>query len=49
MSVNTAVPIQEQAHRVRLTINGRSQDVEVPPRRTLLHLLREGLHLTGTK
>src|SRR5438105_6204685 len=49
MSVNTAVPIEEQPHRVRLTINGRAQDVEVPPRRTLLHLLREDLHLTGTK
>jgi len=47
--VNTAVPIEEPPHRVRLTINGRAQDVEVPPRRTLLHLLREDLHLTGTK
>src|SRR5438270_13644255 len=49
MSVNTAVPIEEQPHRVRLTINGRAKDVEVPPRRTLLHLLRVDLHLTGTK
>ncbi|HKV44283.1 MAG TPA: (2Fe-2S)-binding protein [bacterium] len=30
-------------------MNGRSHDAVVSPRRTLLHLLREGLHLTGTK
>jgi aerobic-type carbon monoxide dehydrogenase small subunit (CoxS/CutS family) len=39
----------ESTHRIRLTINGRAQDVAVPPRRTLLQLLREDLHFTGTK
>jgi xanthine dehydrogenase YagT iron-sulfur-binding subunit len=32
-----------------LTINGERQDIEVDPRVTLLDLLREHLHLTGTK
>jgi xanthine dehydrogenase YagT iron-sulfur-binding subunit len=32
-----------------LTINGRRQDFDLDPRVTLLDLLRERLHLTGTK
>src|SRR6202046_2971914 len=32
-----------------LTINGRSHDLDLDPRVTLLDLLRERLHLTGTK
>ena len=32
-----------------LTINGQQQDVQIDPRTTLLDLLRENLHLTGTK
>ena len=35
--------------RVTLEINGRSQTVDVDTRTTLLDLLREHLHLTGTK
>ena len=32
-----------------LTINGQHHDLQLEPRVTLLDLLREGLHLTGTK
>jgi xanthine dehydrogenase YagT iron-sulfur-binding subunit len=32
-----------------LTINGQQHDLEIDPRVTLLDLLREHLHLTGTK
>ncbi len=35
--------------KVSLTVNGRPCKVEIPPNRTLLDLLREGLGLTGTK
>ncbi len=35
--------------KVTLTVNGRPCEVEIPPNRTLLDLLREGLGLTGTK
>ena len=34
---------------ITLTINGRRHELEVEPRVTLLDLLRERLHLTGTK
>ena len=34
---------------VSLTVNGRVQNLEVPPRRTLAEALREDLGLTGTK
>jgi carbon-monoxide dehydrogenase small subunit len=34
---------------VRLTVNGRPYALEVPAERTLLHLLRDDLDLTGTK
>lgn len=34
---------------VRLTVNGRVYEKPVEPHTTLLHLLREQLHLTGTK
>jgi carbon-monoxide dehydrogenase small subunit len=32
-----------------LTVNGRSRTVSAAPDETLLHVLRETLHLTGTK
>ncbi len=35
--------------KVSLTVNGRPFEVEIPPNRTLLDLLRDGLGLTGTK
>jgi xanthine dehydrogenase YagT iron-sulfur-binding subunit len=40
-------PRQRQA--VTLTVNGQKLQVEIDPRTTLLDLLRETLHLTGTK
>jgi aerobic-type carbon monoxide dehydrogenase small subunit (CoxS/CutS family) len=36
-------------HPIHCVINGRPLEVSAPPRRTLLQLLREDLHLTGTK
>lgn len=36
-------------HGVQCLINGRSHELAVAPRRTLLQVLREDLHLTGTK
>ena len=35
--------------RVSLTVNGEVQEVLVPAHKTLLEVLREDLHLTGTK
>ena len=34
---------------INLTVNGERYDLEVEPRETLVELLRERLHLTGTK
>jgi aerobic-type carbon monoxide dehydrogenase small subunit (CoxS/CutS family) len=34
---------------VQLLVNGKVHNLEVEPRRTLLDVLREDLHLTGTK
>ena len=34
---------------VTLTVNGNMQTVDVPPMKRLLDVLREDLHLTGTK
>jgi carbon-monoxide dehydrogenase small subunit len=34
---------------IQLTINNKKQTVDVPPMRRLLDVLREDLHLTGTK
>ncbi len=34
---------------LRLLVNGKFYNLEVEPRRTLLDVLREDLHLTGTK
>jgi carbon-monoxide dehydrogenase small subunit len=34
---------------VQLTVNGKPQRLDVPPMRRLLDVLREDLHLTGTK
>ena len=54
-SVNAQTPTtasnMEQVHRaeIRLTINGEPHRLEVDTRTSLLDLLREHLHLTGTK
>jgi aerobic carbon-monoxide dehydrogenase small subunit len=34
---------------IRFIVNGESRDVHVPPMKRLLDVLREDLHLTGTK
>lgn len=36
-------------HRINLTINGGSEQVDVPSQMTLLQMLREKLAITGTK
>jgi len=36
-------------HEIALSVNGRAEQVTVPASMTLLELLRERLHLTGTK
>lgn len=36
-------------HRIQLTVNGESEQVDVPSNMTLLSMLREKLALTGTK
>ncbi len=35
--------------QITLTINGKKKSIEVPPMKRLLDVLREDLHLTGTK
>jgi aerobic carbon-monoxide dehydrogenase small subunit len=37
-----------RTRRISITVNGRRRDVDVEPRTLLVHLLREGLGLTGT-
>jgi aerobic-type carbon monoxide dehydrogenase small subunit (CoxS/CutS family) len=37
------------SRRVRLVVNGRAQELDVPARRTLAEVLREDLRLIGTK
>jgi carbon-monoxide dehydrogenase small subunit len=34
---------------IQLTVNGKPQRLDVPPMKRLLDILREDLHLTGTK
>ncbi len=55
-SLATALPLGAQAAenkaglvKCSLAINGQQHDLQVDPRVTLLDLLRENLHLTGTK
>ncbi len=36
-------------HHINTTVNGQSYSLEVEPRKTLLSVLRDQLHLTGTK
>jgi carbon-monoxide dehydrogenase small subunit len=38
----------EHHHHITLTINGRTHEADVEPRRLLVHYLREDLGLTGT-
>ena len=48
---DTSAPLSTTAdtHRIRLTVNGRERQLDVTPWTTLLDLLREHLHLTGSK
>ncbi|HEY1985764.1 MAG TPA: (2Fe-2S)-binding protein [Terracidiphilus sp.] len=41
--------MSETRSTIRLTVNGIDREVCVPPMRRLLDVLREDLHLTGTK
>jgi aerobic carbon-monoxide dehydrogenase small subunit len=36
-------------HSIKITVNGETQEAEVPARRMLSDFLRDDLHLTGTK
>lgn len=36
-------------HKIQFKVNGKQVSVKVPANRTLLRMLREDLHLTGTK
>lgn len=36
-------------HNITMNVNGQKYDVSVEPRKTLLSVLRDQLHLTGTK
>jgi carbon-monoxide dehydrogenase small subunit len=41
--------MSNREHTIRFTINGENRAVQVPPMKRLLDVLREDLHLTGTK
>ena len=45
----TAPGTSGQTHAISITINGQRRRLDVSPWTTLLDLLREDLHLTGTK
>ncbi len=48
-STQAARDVAPSVVQVRLRVNGSDQTVDVDPRTTLLDVLREHLHLTGTK
>jgi xanthine dehydrogenase YagT iron-sulfur-binding subunit len=47
--VKDAIPAAEGAIPVNLRVNGKTYDLRIDPRTTLLDCLREHLHLTGSK
>ena len=49
MPLGNALPVQAMGIPISLTINGTRHSLQVQPWTTLLDLLREGLHLTGSK
>jgi aerobic carbon-monoxide dehydrogenase small subunit len=49
MSGNGKSTVGARWPAIRFTVNGESRAVEVPPMKRLLDVLREDLHLTGTK
>ena len=48
-SPNTVVPQTPVSSKVTLKVNGQQHTIAVDTRTTLLDLLREQMHLTGTK
>jgi carbon-monoxide dehydrogenase small subunit len=44
----TATPVDVPVRRVTITVNGEKRTADIEPRLLLAHLLRQGLHLTGT-
>ncbi|MGD0346907.1 MAG: (2Fe-2S)-binding protein [Terracidiphilus sp.] len=49
MSANGKANIGARCPAIRFTVNGERRTVNVPPMKRLLDVLREDLHLTGTK
>ena len=49
MSANGKAGTSERWPAIHFTVNGESRTVKVPPMKRLLDVLREDLHLTGTK
>jgi carbon-monoxide dehydrogenase small subunit len=49
MSANGKLKTVARWPTIRFTVNGESRSVRVPPMKRLLDVLREDLHLTGTK
>jgi carbon-monoxide dehydrogenase small subunit len=49
MSKNRSATLSERWAAIHFTVNGASRTVNVPPMKRLLDVLREDLHLTGTK
>lgn len=50
MSDNTTPPVEGQSdYTLRLTLNGTQRSVTVPVERTAADLLRDDLHMTGTR
>ena len=41
-------PVGVPVRRVTITVNGERRTADIEPRLLLAHLLRQGLHLTGT-
>ncbi|MGD0157307.1 MAG: (2Fe-2S)-binding protein [Terracidiphilus sp.] len=49
MSKNRSATLSERWPPIHFAVNGASRTVNVPPMKRLLDVLREDLHLTGTK
>ncbi len=49
MKANGKATADAHWQAIRFTVNGESRSVNVPPMKRLLDVLREDLHLTGTK
>jgi aerobic carbon-monoxide dehydrogenase small subunit len=49
MSTNESATSSKRWSTIRFNVNGEARSVKVPPMKRLLDVLREDLHLTGTK